>query len=265
MSKFMEKLTIVNGICSLEIVPDKLKTEAKVDLADYWLIYRKGAYAEEMYDLLKIPKDYLLKFKGLLEDNYKIKTGRDFRSVSEAVQDHILCDRNRLENIIEIPVKWFIANKSDDIEKIEDCIKSVEFLLRDNVFRHMAEFICRFCKTYIGKLSKLTTDLKSDIKVSTTEIEAIRIICNDDNFDNYNQKGVVLEAFTRDITKLNEYANKSGEERNNIVKDIEYISALNDTIYQLFNEYDSVIDDNFKSKVMELDSAIHALKSKLGI
>ena len=39
MSKFREKLTIVNGICSLEIVPDELKTEAKVDLADYWLIY----------------------------------------------------------------------------------------------------------------------------------------------------------------------------------------------------------------------------------
>lgn len=265
MSKFREKLVIVNGICCLEIIPEDLKLKAKIDLADYWLIYRKGAYAEEMYDLLKIPKDYLLKFKELLEDNYKIKTGRDFRSISEAVQDRILYDRNKLENIIEIPVKWFIANKSDDIEKIEDCIKCVEFLLRDNVFRHIAEFICRFCKTYIGKLSKLTMDLKSDTKVSTTEIEAIRIVHNEDNFDNYNQKGVVLEAFTRDIIKLNEYASKSGEERNNIVEDIEYISALNDTIYELFNEYDSVIDDNFKSKVMELDSAVHTLKSKLGI
>lgn len=265
MSKFREKLMLANGICCLEIIPDELKLKVKIDLADYWLIYRKGAYAEEMYDVLGIPKTYLPKFKELIDSNYAIKTGRDFRNVSEAVQDAILADRCRLEYIIEVPVKWFIANKSDDAEKVTECIHIIDHLLRDEKFKCIADFMCRFCKIYIGKLPKLTIDPKEDILVSTTEIEAERIIYNDDNFDNYNQKGVVLEAFISDIIKINEYALKSGEERKSIVEDIEYISALNNTICELFNRYSGVIDDDFKSKIMELDSAVHTLKSKLGI
>lgn len=254
---FKEKLDIVNGICKLDIVPDSLKLKAKVDLARTWMIYRKGAYAEEMYDIINLPKKYLSKFKSLIDLIYEIKTGRDFRAISEATQDLVIGDRNRLDNLVEIPIKWYVAYNLGDKDSFEDVYRSLTYLCNDDKFARMVDFICRFCRSYIGPLKR--DDIES------TEEFLDRILFSNDNFDNYNQKDIVVEAFMREMDKsIQDYMNIE-RERAHVSEDVHSIMKLTSDIDTLFYGYNGSVDDDFKDKIMELDKTIGILKTKLNI
>lgn len=263
MSAFKEKLNIVNGICSLEMVPDKIKTDVKLDLANYWMIY-ESVFVKEMYGLLGIPDEYALKFYDLLSNNKKIKTGRDFRSISAATQVEVLDNRNRLIYLIRIPVKWYIAHHTQNIEMTKELTNDLFFLIKDMDFEPIVEFICRFCKTYIGCLRN-NNNFIEDSYIDRRVIDIYDHMYNKYVFENYKNKDEVLNKFISDISSDNESAWKKGEERANIIKEIEDITYITDDIYNLYHSEEGAIDDKFKSKVMELDNVISSLKNKINI
>lgn len=262
MGTFIDRYNIAKGICELEIVPDDLKLKVKLDLANYWMIY-ESVFVKEIYSLLGIPDEYALKFSDLLTENKKIKTGRDFRSISSATQAEVLDNRNRLIYLLRVPVKWYIAHNAQDVEMIKEIINDLFFLIKNPEFKSIVEFICRFCKTYIGHI--INTDIPGSLYVDNRMIAVREYIYNIYTFKNYENKHNALDKFITDISNDNESAWKKGEERANIIDEIENICSLSDDIYHLYHSEEGALDDNFKSKVMELDNVVHALKSKLGI
>lgn len=228
---------------------DSIKKSARLEMAKRWLLTCDIGYISEVYNSLGIPDTHIHKFKDMIDYIYMCdslntaKSNEYYRNISDV--------RDKLNMLMTLPVVWYCAcNDTNPNTYLRELYSSIDKLLSDDIFNHVAKVVYSFYTVFIGSIADLSESIKEYTNlidyINSEKIDSIREFCIFEN---------KIKAYIKSLSDVNTICEIMQEE-------LSTLSTSIDAICSIYN-VNEVYSKPLKAKLERLESSMKILKEKL--
>lgn len=227
---------------------DSIKKSARLEMAKRWLLTCDMGYISEVYNSIGIPDTHIHKFKDMIDYTYMCDSLNTAKS--DEYCRNISNVRDKLNMLMTLPVVWYCAcNDQKPNTYLRELCSSIDRLLSDDIFNHVAKVVYSFYTVFIGSIA----DSRS-IKEYTNLIDYI----NSEKIDSIREFYMFenkIKAYIKSISDTNTICEITQEE-------LSTLSTSIDAICSVYN-VNEVYSKPLKAKLERLESSMKILKGKL--
>ena len=228
---------------------DGNKKSARLEMAKRWLLICDMGYISEVYNSLGIPDMHIHKFKDMIDYTYMCDSLNTAKS--DEYCRNISNVSDKLNMLMSLPVVWYCAcNDTKPNMYLRELCSSIDKLLSDDIFNHVAKVVYSFYTVFIGSIADLSESIKEYTNlidyINSEKIDSIREFCIFEN---------KIKAYIKSLSDVNTICEIMQEE-------LSTLSTSIDAICSIYN-VNEVYSKPLKAKLERLETSMTILIEKL--